>query len=66
MKNNSKIELTLFYGKNEGKTLSLYVPKEDVINKEIRERICKNIATAMQAKSYKIEEIMLWIRIFWN
>ena len=59
MDKNSKIELTLFYGKNEGKTLSLYIPKTDCINKEIRNRICKNIATAMQAKSYKIEEIML-------
>ena len=59
MENNSKIELTLFYGKNEGKTFKLFIPKKECINKQIREDICKNIATAMQAKSYKIEEIVL-------
>ena len=59
MDKNSRIELTLFYGKNEGKTFSLYIPKTDCIKKEIRERICKNIATAMQAERYKIESIKL-------
>ena len=59
MNKNSVIELTLFYGKTEGKSIKLFVPKDDAKNKEIRERICENIATAYEAKRYKIESIKL-------